>query len=108
MKQREMDVRAAARLRRRINWHSFPKLREIFEHRPPENEHWLELAELVDVELEEAFSEAAKQLDIVELRRVGDEMAAALRVGAGRGAISDEDRALADQWDRINDSEVQR
>jgi hypothetical protein len=37
----------AERLRAKIVWSKYPKLAEIFEHRPPQNVMWIELARLI-------------------------------------------------------------
>lgn len=38
---------AARKIRDSICWAKYPRLAEIFKHRPPKNLTWLELAELI-------------------------------------------------------------
>ena len=43
----EMNTEDAAALRDVVDWKRFPKLAEIFEHRPPENVYWHELVAFI-------------------------------------------------------------
>lgn len=45
--RRAAMTEAAQKLRSRIDWAKYPKLADIFQHRPPVNVYWHELAQMV-------------------------------------------------------------